>query len=158
MRILFAMALAVASCAPVTPQLAEAQVPPAIATCVAAAEGREALQRCKGIVFAACRGEPDNADSTVGLVLCGSREAYEWDALLNTALARVAEMHPDRREQLRDAQLAWLGWREAECTFHRADVDGGSGVQVARVACDLDLTADRVIALTLYARNGGRLY
>lgn len=157
-RILIALALIAASCAPITPQLAEAQEQPTIAGCVAAAQGREALERCKGIVVAACRREPENLDSTMGLVLCNDREATEWQGILEAQIARVSERQSNRAEELAAAQAAWEAWRDAECAFHRADAEGGSGEQVVQVACILDLTANRVIAFTTLERQGGSLY
>ena len=158
MRILFALALAAVSCAPVAPQLARAEETTGISACVTAAQGRAALERCKGSVAAACLREPGNADSTMGLVLCNDQEATEWQALLEAQIARISQHQPNRVEELAAAQAAWVVWRDAECAFHRADAEGGSGEQVVQVECDRDLTADRVIAFTLLERNGGSLY
>lgn len=157
-RVLVALALIAAACAPVTPQLAEAQETPTIAACVAAAQSREALEQCKGVVETACRREPGNADSTMGLVLCNDQEATEWQTLLDAQIARIRERQGNRAEELAAAQTSWEAWRDAECAFHRADAEGGSGEQVVLVKCMLDLTADRVIALTMLERNGGSLY
>ena len=136
---------------------AEAKPQAPIEACLFAAQTLEAMRACKGLVFAPCVKEPENAESTLGLVMCHGREGDVWQALL---IARTAELNardPHRAATLRSANQAWRAWIEAECNYHRSEAMGGSAEAVITTHCKSDLTAERVILLTWQAR-GNILY
>lgn len=124
-----------------------------IAACVEAAQTVQAMQLCKRSVFKLCVKRPQNRDSTMGLVLCHDREGREWATLLDKQTAALTKANDYRAQELKAASDAWRAWVDAECAFHRADAAGGSGEQVVMIDCMNDLTADRVIALTMQVRG-----
>jgi uncharacterized protein YecT (DUF1311 family) len=126
---------------------------PMIETCLAAAQTVEAMRACKRIVFTPCVQEEENRQSTHGLVMCNSREGVAWDALLEARSAELAKRDAFRAEALAAANAAWTKWVEAECSFHRAEAQGGSAEGVITTECIADLTAERVIGLTLQVRG-----
>lgn len=136
---------------------ADAKPQSEIAACIAKAETRDAMQLCKRIVFKACVKEPDNMDSTMGLVECNDREGNEWHALLETRTAELKKRDPHRVAALKSADASWRTWLEHECYYHRSEAMGGSAEAVITTECKSDLTADRAILLTWQAR-GNALY
>lgn len=126
---------------------------PMIEACLKAAETSETMRTCKRIVFTPCYQEPDNRESTLGLVMCNDREGEAWDAILKARSAEIAKRDAYRAKELSAANAAWAKWMEAECQFHRAEAQGGSAEGVIFTQCSADLTADRAIALTLQLRG-----
>ncbi len=126
---------------------------PMIEACLTAAQTVEAMSACKRIVFTPCTQEPDNRDSTLGLVMCNDREGEAWAALLKARSADLAKRDPYRAKELAAANAAWTKWVDAECNFHRAEAQGGSAEGVITTQCSADLTADRVISFTLQLRG-----
>ena len=124
-----------------------------IEACLTAAQTVEAMQACKRIVFKPCTQEPDNRESTLGLVMCNDREGEAWNAILKARSAELAKRDTYRAKALADANAAWAKWIEAECFFHREEAQGGSAEGVITTQCLSDLTADRVISLTLQLRG-----
>ncbi|MFZ2029014.1 MAG: lysozyme inhibitor LprI family protein [Vitreimonas sp.] len=140
----------VAVCAAFLPQSASADVdstydPALLTNCVASAgQTRAALEACKGAGARPCI----EADSSImGLVLCWDREATAWQQMADRAFETRRHSEPERRASLIAARLAWESWRDAECEYRADEPAGGSGVQVDRVRCIAELTADRAIAL-----------
>lgn len=164
-QLLLSVVLALAACAPVNVPVAQAQedmpiaaaeIAEVIGPCMRQARSRAEMEQCKRSVVTPCLREPANADSTMGLVGCYEREGIEWRSLLDIHVQLESE--GPRAKQFIAAQAAWEAWLAAECNYQRADATAGSGEQVAQLGCDLDLTADRVIALTLARRAGGSVY
>ncbi len=97
---------------------------PALKDCVEN-EGRNAGS-CIGRVSGYCTAEPSQDEPLETLKFCWAREQLAWDHLLNAEYAeRVAEAKeqdaaPDNESEresfasLRDAQRAWIGFRDAE--------------------------------------------
>ncbi len=130
-----------------------ARARPMIEACLEAAQTVEAMRACKRIVFNPCVEEEENLQSTHGLVMCNSREGEAWDALLQARTAELAQRDAYRAEALAAADTAWRAWVEAECFYHREEAQGGSAEGVITTECNADLTADRVIGLTLQTRG-----
>lgn len=126
---------------------------PMLEACVKAAQTVEAMRRCKRIVFKPCVEEEEYRQSTHGLVMCNSREADAWEALLTDRIAELNKRDPHRAEALAAASAAWRAWIEPECNYHRSEAMGGSAEGVITTECLSDLTADRVIMLTWHARG-----
>jgi uncharacterized protein YecT (DUF1311 family) len=124
-----------------------------IEACLAAAPTVDAMRACKRIVFKACVREPDNRDSTHGLVMCNDREGGVWQALLVARTAELKKRDAYRAEALVAADATWQAWVAAECAYHRAEAMGGSAEGVITTECISDLTADRVIAMTWLLRG-----
>lgn len=135
-----------------------------IPACLYGAEDRPMAEACIGLGARACmEGTPDGG-TTVGMMECLLAERDTWDRLLNQeyAAARTrAEGHdaaerpyfPEfavRVTQLRDAQRAWIAFRDAECTLHYGAWGSGSMRQIAGADCLLQMTAQRTIDLMRY--------
>lgn len=80
---------------------------------------------------------------TANMVSCITAEYEREDKRLNDAYAalrgRLAEA---RHTGLRDAQRAWLSFRDLNCEF-RVDPDGGTMARVSANQCMLTMTTDR---------------
>ena len=128
--------------------------------CYQDAEDPAGRSACKGIVSGACMEHPDG-QTTLGMSLCAHSETQAWDVLLNAEYrqtlawakymdAEDQENFPEfakREAALRDAQRAWLKFREAECGLDYAVWGAGSMRHIAGSACYADMTADRTIRL-----------
>jgi uncharacterized protein YecT (DUF1311 family) len=121
-----------------------------IASCVANAETRAALDQCTGVVSTPCMQADD---TTMGMALCISNEADQWDALLQPLLQRAIAREPERAMALKLSQGAWRGWTEAECSYQASAAYGGSAQQPMLAECFRDLTAARAILLEWNERH-----
>jgi uncharacterized protein YecT (DUF1311 family) len=125
-------------------------------------EAREALN-CIGAAAAACQEihtDQFEGSTTVGIAACLSAETEVWDALLNTNYrlrrAEMAAQDADqgtplmaRVEALRQAQRAWIAFRDAECRRLYAEHQGGTLRTIIGASCHLTLTARRAVDLYL---------
>lgn len=91
---------------------------------------------------AACMDK--SGGTTMGMVECITAETQRQDARLNRAYKAVmAELSPERKKQLLEAQRAWIKFRDANCSFYN-DPDGGTLARVNANDCMLTSTAARV--------------
>ena len=80
---------------------------------------------------------------TVEMLDCIAAETERQDLRLNQAYKDVmAELTPQRKKQLQEAQRAWLKYRDANCDFY-ADPDGGTLAAVSSNDCFMSTTASR---------------
>ena len=140
-----------------------------IADCVAATEGVEAGRACIGTGAAACFDGAPDGQTTTGMMYCGLAERDAWDRLLNEeyGLARDAARGADeaeradfpefahRVEQLRDAQRAWIAYRDANCAMEYGLWGAGSMRQIAGADCQMRMTAERMLELRSYRQQLG---
>lgn len=86
----------------------------------------------------------DKADSTtVDMLDCIDTETKLQDGRLNKAYKEaMAQLSPDRKKQLQQAQRAWIGYRDANCAFY-ADPEGGTMARVIASDCFMSATATR---------------
>lgn len=114
------------------------------------------MEGCVGASAEAC--VEVNGYATVVESACYSREAEWWDGRLNAVYREVMRQSremdsengsyaPSQAEALRDMQRAWIGYRDATCSFEASQWGGGTGAGPAYNACILRLTADQVIYL-----------
>ena len=134
---------------------------PLLAQCYSAAGDFAEQRQCIGVMSDACMEQQDGGQSTQGMAGCMYGEAEAWDRLLNQeyqltmAWARdldrdEAELFPEyavRAKTLRDAQRAWIPFRDAECAFDYSIWGSGSLRQIYGSSCILQMTADRAIEL-----------
>ena len=90
--------------------------------------------------------------------LCAGEELARADSLLNLRyqeVLRVIEEH--RVEPLREAQRAWIRFRDAECEFEASEVAGGSLEPMIQTLCLADLSEKRAkeFARIIAAADGG---
>ena len=90
--------------------------------------------------FATCM---DKAQSNVDTINCMDTEIKQQDARLNKTYAALrADVDPDRRPALLEAQRAWIKFRDLNCGFH-LDPNGGSIAPLLATDCVMRMTADR---------------
>jgi uncharacterized protein YecT (DUF1311 family) len=84
---------------------------------------------------------------TAEMLDCISAELTTQDARLNENYKRLMSMLTGKRKQeLLEAQRAWLKFRDANCGFYH-DPKGGSAAHLAGNECFLNATADRAAEL-----------
>jgi uncharacterized protein YecT (DUF1311 family) len=100
--------------------------------------------------FTACM-DPSSG-TTATMLACMSAETRRQDARLNQAYKAVmAQLSEVRQKELRDAQRAWLKFREANCRFY-ADPEGGTIATVNAGDCLMSATAARARELEGFKR------
>jgi uncharacterized protein YecT (DUF1311 family) len=114
---------------------------------------------CVGTTVEACVTGP-GGDTTIGMAGCIAAETAAWDTLLNEAYRAAIEVGraadatgdviaPDltRVSTLRNAQRAWIAFRDAECRAQYAAWGRGTMRQVAGATCIMEETAERALEL-----------
>lgn len=147
------------------PQPAVAELMPymeGVATCFYDAADRSAALACIGQGAGHCMdADPEQNQTTVGMMFCALAEKEAWDRVLNaqyqTTLEGLrrddeqdAEYFPEfanRATALRDAQRAWIPLRDADCALEYALWGSGSMRQIAGADCVLRRTAERAVFL-----------
>lgn len=80
---------------------------------------------------------------TFDMLECIGQEVQRQDARLNKAYKTLmVDLSPDRKKQLREAQRAWLQFRDTNCGFYY-DPDGGSSARLSGNDCIMTMTAQR---------------
>lgn len=116
---------------------------------------------CIGESAAACFAGAPDGETTTGMMFCLLAERDAWDVLLNEeyrlaraeaqaidAVDRVSSPHyAVRAERLRDAQRAWIAFRDAECALRYDWYGAGTLRQIAGATCHMTQTAERSFAL-----------
>lgn len=86
----------------------------------------------------------------------GKKEQAEVDAA-NAELGRVyqslmSKAEPDEQKRLREAQRAWIKWRDAEAMYiARRTAEGGSALRVDYAVAQLKLINERIEVLKDYS-------
>lgn len=138
----------------------------AVDACFQATAGNPAPPGCIGAAAELCMSGTDGGYSTGGMASCVSAEAAIWDEYLNTLYGDLrADMraqdvdNPEgavgRADALRDAQRAWIAFRDAECAYNWAVFQEGTMRSLISTGCMLDMTADRVLDLHGYLEQPG---
>lgn len=95
--------------------------------------------------FGRCIEEAGGVTATT--IECIGHEHDAWDGRLNTAYrAALGRLEEHRRAAFREAQRAWLAYRDRDCAF-RADPEGGSIARIDGAFCMLRKTAWRTLEL-----------
>lgn len=90
---------------------------------------------------------------TMDMVGCLSTAYEQQDKRLNAEYEALRErIEANRHTALRDAQRAWIAYRDANCAFY-ADPDGGTLARVSANQCMVDMTAARADELTQLSRQ-----
>lgn len=125
--------------------------------CFAAAEVGALYPSCLGQASSQCQ-LGDAGSSTLGTVECIQAEAAEWDKILNEEYKATQAVNAkaddagysllmDRTDALRDAQRAWITFRDADCTARYAMWQDGTIRSIVGANCHLTKTASRALAL-----------
>ncbi len=109
---------------------------------------------CIGVIARPCQEQP-GGDTTVGVAECLAKERDAWDVLLNRYYQKLRKTEEEpARGTLRDAQRAWITWRDTDCRFAYEQFIGGSIRQITGAACQRDRTAERVMHLRNFMAFG----
>lgn len=112
-----------------------------LAPAVAQAAPKSALDRCLA---------SKAAYTTMGQVQCVSDAVRVQDARLNKNYAKaMAKLTPEQQEKLRNAQRAWIAFKDADCQSLQDD-DWGTMSRVTANMCALDRTTERADELATY--------
>jgi uncharacterized protein YecT (DUF1311 family) len=113
----------------------------------AARDSQRKASSCIGAVLVPCFQKPDVL-STAAMLECSSRELEVWDEQLNAAYkAALAEASPATEKALREAQRAWITWRDLRCKLPALEQDGGSMEGTVTIDCLRTVTAAQAILL-----------
>lgn len=154
-----------------TPVMADTDYAPFMAqvdACHAGAEDRRMAEACIGIGARACMEATPEGGTTLGSMFCLLAERDHWDRLLNReyAAARLRAQGADDAErpyfpeyavrvtQLRDAQRAWIAFRDAECALQYGVYGAGTMRMIAGADCQMRLTGERALDLARYLNDG----
>jgi uncharacterized protein YecT (DUF1311 family) len=78
------------------------------------------------------------------MTYCAGEELARADSLLNANYqALVRTLEPHRVRALREAQRAWIRFRDAECAFQESEVRGGSMAPMVYALCEAELSEAR---------------
>ena len=106
-----------------------------------------------GAASAANAPTPDcnNATTQTDMAICAGKALREADTALNRNYGVVmARLSPDGKKALRDAQRAWLVFRDKQCFFESNGKDGGSIAPLTARNCAQRLTDQRAKALAAF--------
>jgi len=85
--------------------------------------------------------------ATFPMVECITAEHRRWDAELNQQYRFIrGKLDGGRRNGFDAAQLAWVSYRDANCSFYN-DPEGGTIARLDANSCMLEMTARRVMEL-----------
>ncbi|CAN5617523.1 lysozyme inhibitor LprI family protein [soil metagenome] len=145
---------------PAAAQDAEAALGP-LRACLDFADSRADAAACAGAHARGCMEAKAEGQTTIGMTFCAMEEAAAWDLILNETWGELVlisrrrailddeagEVPAPLEDMLREAQRAWLAFRDADCAHEYAVWGLGSMRQIAGARCVLDRTAQRVIEL-----------
>ena len=87
--------------------------------------------------------------SQLEMTVCAGQEYASQDKKLNAAYSqyrgRLSEL---QKNQLKDAQVAWIRYRDLSCDFESSAVEGGSAYRMVRYGCLAEKTAVRLQEIT----------
>lgn len=111
-------------------------------------EGATKKRNCIGVASVPCETATPDGQTTVGMMTCTLREAAWWDEQLNRTYTALKEaLQSDAFDTLRDAQKAWIAYRDASCAFEYKYWEGGTIRVLFHSSCVLQRTAERAIEL-----------
>lgn len=105
-------------------------------------------------VCAAQAGYCDNATTTVEMINCAGNDLKTVDARLNATYKKHrAGLDDQARILLRDAQRAWIAYRDRECLRQRDTARGGTMAPLLEIGCKTTLSEQRIIELQATAET-----
>ncbi len=108
------------------------------------------LRECIGAASRICMEAP-GGQTTIGMAQCTVQENAWWDTYLNFLYQDLkANLTTDQFKSLRDAQRAWITYRDAKCGFEYEYWKEGTIRSTIHSGCILNTTATRAIDLAGY--------
>jgi uncharacterized protein YecT (DUF1311 family) len=81
---------------------------------------------------------------TAEMLECSSNELRRQDSLLNEAYSQaIAALNAPQKNLLREAQRAWIAYRDTTCSFMAKLGDRGTMASLIDSGCFLQTTAER---------------
>ncbi|MDD7970119.1 lysozyme inhibitor LprI family protein [Roseinatronobacter alkalisoli] len=125
--------------------------------CLAGLSDNAQAHDCIGRAATACM-EQAGGYTTVGMGFCLDAELSLWDGKLNDAYRTLradlsaqdgtrADAAISLSDSARDMQRAWIGFRDARCSFEAAQWQGGTGASPAFLGCAMQMTAEQTVYL-----------
>ncbi len=127
-----------------------------VSDCLTSADIGDIAPSCIGQAANACQSASADGSTTLGIVDCIRAETAIWDGLLNDVYQRVRDdMRVEdsaggvinRADALRDAQRAWIAFRDADCALAYAQWQDGSIRSIVGANCHMTMTAQRTLEL-----------
>jgi uncharacterized protein YecT (DUF1311 family) len=104
-----------------------------------------ALLICGTVSFPALADSCDKVEAEDRLIQCLGVENSRADALLNAEYNRLrGRLDSELKERLRDAQRAWIDFRDKDCEFEAGAARGGQAYQPLFLSCQTRKTQQRV--------------
>jgi uncharacterized protein YecT (DUF1311 family) len=131
--------------------------------CYAYAEYGDRNPECLGAASNACQMASADGSTTQGIVACLQAETDIWDGFLNgeykelQGQLKVADEDGgsiSRVDALRDAQRAWIAFRDADCMLAYAQYQDGTIRSVISASCVMRMTAERTLTLRDMRQEG----
>ena len=129
--------------------------------CYEGADTGAGKHACEAVILEPCQNTLEGGWSNLGTTRCIQFEGEAWDVLLNEEYRKTIEWlaeldqedmeyNPEfavRVDVLKDAQRAWITYRDAECRSAYSIWGSGSMRLPFRAACILGETSERTIEL-----------
>lgn len=113
-----------------------------------------------GYTFGQGTKKPDpcaNAQTQAEMNNCAGKEYQAADAVLNQVYRKLVSMLDDEEKaQLKEAQTAWLKYRDANCDFVADQYKGGTMRPMAHATCLADVTKNRTTELRIQIKERDR--
>lgn len=94
------------------------------------------------------------AESQAEMTICWGKEYKAADATLNQAYRQlIAKLNDEEKAQLKEVQIAWLKYRDANCGFVADQYKGGSMRPMIAAICLADMTRNRTIELKIQIKD-----
>jgi uncharacterized protein YecT (DUF1311 family) len=97
----------------------------------------------------------DNATDQATMNQCAAQQNKAADKELNALYQQIThrlKSNPDSKNLLVGAQRSWVAFRDAECKFSSAGVEGGSAYPLIYSNCVTELTKARVQTFKNYLK------
>jgi uncharacterized protein YecT (DUF1311 family) len=104
-------------------------------------------------------GYCDEAETTVEMQMCLGQRLEKARDLMESRLNRLMScLNSGQQEQLREAQKAWLLFRDRSAAFEASGEEGGALFLLEQLAFQIEMTEDRVRELDrLYLRFANKV-
>ena len=106
-----------------------------------------------GLTFGQNKEKPlplpcSKAETQSEMTICWGKEYKAADATLNQVYRQlVAKLEEEEKAQLKEAQTAWLKYRDTNCDFVADQYKGGTMRPMIAAMCLADMTKDRTTEL-----------
>jgi len=98
----------------------------------------------------------DKAGNTTAMLSCVAAEKSRWDARLGNAYAVLigsSAFSSEAKRRLSEAQKLWRIFQGKSCDADAAlEIEGGTGFNLAKAGCTLQMTAQRTVELERFLR------